>query len=186
MAPFSLGVVLTSKRGFHPISANFLLAKHLKSHWVNCAEGKAEVGEKVGIKDWRVARTIFVADDNKMAARHGAEDTNSPYHFYFEHIRAKLKRSIWLYVFKGHKEQPDEEIPQDFVLNNCVFAGTVNKVFGQILAMRAETGDFTELVRAGVDWVDPALAKRSMQIMSEEVMPRVNAATAKSASAAAE
>jgi hypothetical protein len=27
-----------------------------------------------------------------------------------------------------------------------------------------------------MDWVDPALAKRSMELMAEEVMPRVNAA----------
>ena len=63
---------------------------------------------------------------------------------------------------------------------------TVNKVVDQILAMREETGDFGELVYAGMDWLDPALAKRSMQLMAEEVMPRVNAAIGKSASAAAE
>jgi len=28
-----------------------------------------------------------------------------------------------------------------------------------------------------MDWVDPALAKRSMELMANEVMPRVNEAT---------
>jgi hypothetical protein len=37
-------------------------------------------------------------------------------------------------------------------------------------------GDFGELVYAGMDWVDPVLAKRSMVLMAEEVMPRVNRA----------
>src|SRR6266571_2262319 len=32
VAPFSPGVVLMGKRDFHPLSANFLLSKHLKSH----------------------------------------------------------------------------------------------------------------------------------------------------------
>ena len=45
--------------------------------------------------------------------------------------------------------------------------------------MREETGDFGELVYAGMDWADPALARRSMQLMAEEVMPRVNAAIGK-------
>jgi hypothetical protein len=36
-----------------------------------------------------------------------------------------------------------------------------------------------KLVYAGMDWVDPKLARRSMQLMAEEVMPRVNAAIAK-------
>jgi hypothetical protein len=31
-------------------------------------------------------------------------------------------------------------------------------------------------VYAGMDWVDPALARRSMELMASEVMPRVNRA----------
>jgi hypothetical protein len=44
VAPFSPGVILMGKRDFHPLSANFLLSKHLKSHWENYCKGKAEVG----------------------------------------------------------------------------------------------------------------------------------------------
>ncbi len=186
VAPFSPGVVLMGKRDFHPLSANFLLAKHLKSHWTNYVKGRAEAGAKAEVADWRVARTIFVADDEATALRYGREDANSPYRFYFEQMRAKMKRGNRLYVFKSHKEQPDEEITHDFVMNHCVFHGTVSKVVDQILAMREETGDFGELVYAGMDWVDPALAKRSMQLMAEQVMPRVNAAIGKAAKTAAE
>jgi alkanesulfonate monooxygenase SsuD/methylene tetrahydromethanopterin reductase-like flavin-dependent oxidoreductase (luciferase family) len=186
VAPFSPGVVLMGKRDFHPLSANFLLAKHLKSHWTNYAKGKAEAGQKADVADWRVARTIFVADDDKVARRYAREDANSPYQFYFEQMLAKMKRGNRLYVFKSHKEQPDDEITLDFVMDHCVFHGTVNKVVDAILAMHEETGDFGELVYAGMDWMDPELAKRSMQLMAEQVMPRVNAAIGKQASAAAE
>jgi len=185
-APFSPGVVLMGKRDFHPLSANFLLAKHLKSHWANYATGKAAAGQKADIKDWRVARTIFVADDDKVAKAYGHSDAKSPYRFYFEQMRAKMKRGNRLYVFKSYKEQPDDEITDDYVMDNCVFYGTANKVVDQILAMREETGDFGELVYAGMDWVDPVLAKRSMQLMAEKVMPSVNAVISRSASAAAE
>ena len=70
------------------------------------------------------------------------------------------------------------------VLDNLVIHGTVNKVVDQILAMREDIGDFGELVYGGMDWVDPALAKRSMQLLAEEVMPRVNAAIGKKSAAA--
>jgi alkanesulfonate monooxygenase SsuD/methylene tetrahydromethanopterin reductase-like flavin-dependent oxidoreductase (luciferase family) len=186
VAPFSPGVVLMGKRDFHPLSANFLLAQHLKSHWTNYAKGKAEVGQKANVADWRVARTIFVADDDKTARRYGREDARSPYKFYFSQMRAKMKRGGRLYVFKSHKDQPEDEITEDFVMDNCVTYGSVNKVVDEILKLREETGDFGELVYAGMDWVDPALGKRSMQLMAEEVMPRVNAAIGKQASAAAE
>jgi alkanesulfonate monooxygenase SsuD/methylene tetrahydromethanopterin reductase-like flavin-dependent oxidoreductase (luciferase family) len=179
VAPFSPGVVLMGKRDFHPLSANFLLSKHLRSHWQNYAKGKAEAGQKADVADWRVARTIFVADDDKTARRYARDDANSPYLHYFAQMYAKMKRSNRLYVFKSHKEQPDDEITLDYVMDNCVTFGTPNKVADTILKLREETGDFGELVYAGMDWVDPALAKRSMQLMAEDVMPRVNAAIGK-------
>ena len=92
-----------------------------------------------------------------------------------------MKRGKRLYVFKSHKDQPDEEITIDHVMNHCVIHGGVNKVVDALLALREEVGDFGELVYAGMDWVDPAMAKRSMQLLAEQVMPRVNAAIGKSA-----
>ena len=184
VAPFSPGVVLMGKRDFHPLSANFLLSQHLKSHWENYCKGKAEAGAEAKIADWRVARAIFVHDDDKVAARYGRYDDNSPYRFYFHQMRAKMKRGKRLYVFKSYKDQPDDEITLDYVLDHCVIYGSVNRVVDCILALREETGDFGELVYAGMDWVDPALNKRSMQLMAEEVIPRVNAAIGKSAAAA--
>jgi alkanesulfonate monooxygenase SsuD/methylene tetrahydromethanopterin reductase-like flavin-dependent oxidoreductase (luciferase family) len=183
VAPFSPGVVLMGKRDFHPLSANFLLSKHLKSHWENYRKGKAGVGAEAKVADWRVARAIFVADDDKVAARYGRHDEKSPYRFYYEQMRRKMERGKRLYVFKATNDQPDEEITLDWVMDHCVIYGTVNKVVDQILALREEIGDFGELVYAGMDAVDAALNRRSMQLMAEEVMPRVNAAIGKAAAA---
>jgi alkanesulfonate monooxygenase SsuD/methylene tetrahydromethanopterin reductase-like flavin-dependent oxidoreductase (luciferase family) len=183
VAPFSPGVVLMGKRDFHPLSANFLLSKHLKSHWDNYCKGKAEAGVKPDVNDWRVARTIFVADDDKTAERYARTASNSPYEFYWSQMWTKMKRGKRLYVFKSDKEQPDDEITLPYVLDNCLIHGSVNKVVDKLLALRQEIGDFGEIVYAGMDWVDPALAKRSMQLMAEQVMPRVNAAIGKSAAA---
>jgi len=181
LAPFSPGVVAMGRRDFHPLSANFLLSMHLKSHWQNYCQGKSEAGATASTADWRVARTIFVADDDKVAAAYGRFDAASPYRFYYSQIFAKLTRSKRLYVFKTHKDQPDEDVTEDFVLDELVIHGSVGKVVDQILALREQIGDFGEIVYAGLDWVDPVLAKRSMQLMAEEVMPRVNAAIGKSA-----
>ena len=50
------------------------------------------------------------------------------------------------------------------------------QVAEQILALRGDLGEFGTLVYAGHDWADPALARRSMVLMAEEVMPAVNRA----------
>ena len=63
---------------------------------------------------------------------------------------------------------------------NCpgqlVISGTVNEVVDKILALREKAGPFGEIVYAGMDLVDPKLGLRSMELMANEVMPRVNQA----------
>ena len=77
---------------------------------------------------------------------------------------------------KVEKDQPDDQVTLDFIMDELVIYGTVNRVVDQILALREQIGDFGELVYGGMDWVSPELARRSMQLMAEQVMPRVNAA----------
>ncbi len=180
VAPFSKGVVEMGKRDFHPMSANFLNAKWLKSHWTNYVEGKAAVGQKADPKDWRVARTIFVADDDKTAQRYGRDDEKSPYRYYYRQMAAKMFRGGRQGVFKESREQPDSEITLDWVLDTCVIHGSVDKVVDQILKMREDAGPFEELVYAGMDWVDKKLANRSMELMATEVLSRLNKAIGKS------
>ena len=84
-------------------------------------------------------------------------------------------------VFKTHESQDDAELTDDYVVDRLVICGTVNKVVDQILRFREQVGDFGELVYAGMDWVDARLAKRSMELMATQIMPRVNAAIADSA-----
>ncbi|HTO51458.1 MAG TPA: LLM class flavin-dependent oxidoreductase [Burkholderiales bacterium] len=176
VAPSSKGVIAMGERDFHPLSANFLLPHWLPSHWANYAEGARNAGRTADPADWRIARTVFVADDDKTAASYGRLDPASPYRFYYHQIQAKLTRGRRHVVFKERTDQPDAELTPDFVLDRLVICGGVNKVVDEILALRERVGDFGELVYAGIDWADPRLAKRSMELMATEVMPRVNAA----------
>jgi alkanesulfonate monooxygenase SsuD/methylene tetrahydromethanopterin reductase-like flavin-dependent oxidoreductase (luciferase family) len=177
VAPFSKGVIAMGERDFHPLSANFLLSKWLPSHWTNYVEGKKRAGLEAKVADWRVARTIFVADDEKVAQQYGRRDSNSPYRYYWNMLLRKMMISKRHIIFKTSEQQDDRELTDDYMVDRLVLCGTVNNVVDQILKLREEVGDFGELVYAGMDWVDPALAKRSMELMANEVMPRVNKAT---------
>jgi alkanesulfonate monooxygenase SsuD/methylene tetrahydromethanopterin reductase-like flavin-dependent oxidoreductase (luciferase family) len=176
VAPFSKGVIAMGRRDFHPLSANFLLPQWVATHWPNYVEGKEAVGETADPSDWRVARTVFVADDPAVAQRYGKQDPDSPYRFYYSQMLTKMKKLGRLELFKKHREQPDDEITLDHVVDELVIAGTPEQVAEQVLAFREQTGDFGELVYAGLDWVDPALARRSMELMAQKVMPMVDAA----------
>jgi alkanesulfonate monooxygenase SsuD/methylene tetrahydromethanopterin reductase-like flavin-dependent oxidoreductase (luciferase family) len=174
VAPFSKGVVAMGQRDFHPLSANFLLPQWVATHWPNYVQGKEAAGQTASPEDWRVARTIFVADDGAVAESYGREDADSPYRFYYSQMLTKMKKLGRLGLFKTHKDQPDEDITLDYVLDRLVITGTPVEVAEKLLAFQEEVGEFGEIVYAGLDWVDPGLARRSMELMAHKVMPLVN------------
>jgi len=172
VAPFSKGVTEAAKRGWTPISANFLLPEWVASHWPKYKEG-APNGTGA---DWRVAKSIFVADDEKTAKEYG-HGNKGPYWFYFKQLIRKLVGAGGRgNLFKLDQNEPDASITADTVTPKLVLAGTVNSVVEQILAFREKVGPFGTLYYPCHDWVDPKLARRSMQLMAEQVMPKVNSA----------
>ena len=176
VAPHSKGVTEAAKRGWHPISANFLLPEWVASHWPKYQEGCLAINKKPDGKDWRVAKSIFVADDEKTAKEYG-HGPKGPYHFYFKQLIRKLVGAGGRgNLFKLDQSEPDASITADTMTPKLVIAGSVNSVVDQILAFREKTGPFGTLYYPCHDWVDPALAKKSMQLMAEQVMPKVNKA----------
>ena len=175
VAPFSKGVTEMAKRGWGPISANFLMPEWVASHWPKYVEGRQAVGAVAQPSEWRVAKSIFVADDEATARRYALE-AGGPYHFYFKQLVRKLVGGGRSNLFKTDAAMPDSQVTPDFVTQRLVLAGTVNSVVDQILGFREQVGDFGNLVYAGHDWQDAALGKRSMELFATEVMPRVNAA----------
>ena len=175
VAPFSKGVTEMAKRGWQPISANFLMPEWVKTHWPKYVEGREAVGAVASPSEWRVAKSIFVADDEATAKRYGLEE-GGPYHFYFKQLVRKMLNGGRSNLFKTDPNMDDALVTPDYVTKRLVLAGTVNSVVDQILAFREHVGDFGNLLYACHDWMDPALGKRSMELFANEVMPRVNAA----------
>src|SRR5262249_28219974 len=106
--PDSKGLIALGRRGWWPISSHFLHPNCPKSQWANYAKGCAEGGHKAERANWRVARSIFVAEDDKVARSYGGDDSNSPYRFYMSQLTAKLKKARRMIAFKPHPDMPDE------------------------------------------------------------------------------
>ena len=52
--------------------------------------------------------------------------------------------------------------------------GSPARVADKIHALQEETGKFGTLLYAGVDWKDKTLARNSMVLMAEQVLPLIN------------
>ena len=175
VVPHSKGLVAASARGWQPITANFLQPVWAATHWPMVEQGCAQGGHQAERKNWRVCKSIFVADDDATARRY-ALDARGPYGFYYWNLLSKRKFRGALDVFKHDLALPDEAVTVDYLLDKLVISGSVERVADQLLAFRETIGDFGTLLYAGHDWADAPLARRSMELMAEKVMPAVNAA----------
>ncbi len=178
VAPFSKGVTEAAARGWDPISANFLMPAWVKSHWPRYVEGCERAGRPADPANWRVAKSIFVAENDKTARAY-ATDARGPYRYYYSQLYTKLVKNGRIELFKTRRDQPDSEVTLDGVCDELIIHGSPNKVVDEILAFREKIGDFGTLLYAGKDWADQELGRRSMILLAEKVLPAVNAAMAK-------
>ncbi len=176
VAPFSRGVTEAAARGWEPISANFLMPQWVASHWPKYVEGCERAGRPADPFNWRVAKSVFVADDLDTARRY-ATDPDSPYVFYYRQLFTKLKKHGRINLFKAYRDEPDDAVTLDRVCEKLIIWGTPDKVADDLLAFRDEVGDFGTLLLAGKDWSDVALSRRSMVLLAEQVKPTVDAAS---------
>jgi alkanesulfonate monooxygenase SsuD/methylene tetrahydromethanopterin reductase-like flavin-dependent oxidoreductase (luciferase family) len=175
IAPGSKGLVGACARGWAPISANFLQSNLVATHWPCIAEGYANGGHAVDWRNWRVAKSIFVADDDATAERY-VREARDAYHFYYWNLLTKRRTSGLLASFKRDPAMPDDAVTVEYLLDTMVIRGSPARVADEVLKLQEATGPFGTLLYCGHDWADPALARRSMQLMAEQVMPRVNEA----------
>lgn len=173
VAPYSKGVMAAAERGWEMISANFLLPKWVATHWPQYKKGCEAAGRLADPATWRVAKSVFVADDLNTA-REYATGPDSPYRFYYSQIVTKMKHGGRSNLFLEDQSLKDADVSVDDVLDKLVIWGTPDKVADELAALRAQTGEFGTLLYAGKDWVDPALARRSMVLLAEAVRPRLS------------
>jgi alkanesulfonate monooxygenase SsuD/methylene tetrahydromethanopterin reductase-like flavin-dependent oxidoreductase (luciferase family) len=173
--PRSKSVANAAAKGWDVISANFLLPEWVRSHWETFEATCEQTGRVADPDTWRVARTLFVADD-EGTAREYAFGERSPYRFYYDQLGFKLIRAGRANLFKHSDDQPDESITTDYLLDELVIAGTPDQVADRLAAFHDDVGPFGTLLYCGVDWRDEQLARRSMELMATEVMPRLNQA----------
>ena len=180
--PYSRGITAAAARGWDPIASNYMQAHWVATQLPKYLEGLEQAGRPVNGSGWRVAKSIFVADDDRKA-REYARSPDGPYGFYFRNIMTKLVSNGKPELFRAYADQPDDQVTLEQSLETQVIAGSVNSVVDQILAFREVTGEFGTLLYTGHDWMEPALDRRSLELMATEVMPRVNEALSERAAA---
>ncbi|NQV22098.1 MAG: LLM class flavin-dependent oxidoreductase [Rhodospirillales bacterium] len=175
VSPASHGITLAAERGWHPISCQYVHPFWVATHLPKYLEGLRNIGRPEDPSGYRVAKLIFVADDEATADRY-AKSEDGPYGFYYNNLMKKLGRGPKFRVFSSYPDQPEDEITLAQTIDSQVIAGTVDSVVDQILSLRDQIGPFGTLYYTGVDWADETLGRRSMELMAEQVLPKLETA----------
>jgi alkanesulfonate monooxygenase SsuD/methylene tetrahydromethanopterin reductase-like flavin-dependent oxidoreductase (luciferase family) len=173
--PASNGIAAAAERGWTPISANFVHPWVVKTHWPKYVEGCARAGREARGEDWRVAKSIFVADDDATVRRVTRAPGNLFAH-YFRNLQRKGQATRGNAFFKHDPSVPDDALTDEYLVSQMLIAGTVNEVVDRLLAFREHVGPFGRLLYCGHDWAEPAAMRRSMELMAEKVLPALNRA----------
>ena len=170
--PNSNGIAAAAGRGWTPISANFVHPWVIKTHWPKYVEGCARAGREAKGEDWRVAKSIFVADDD-ATVRRMTRDPGNPFAYYFRNLLRKGLASRGTTLFKQDPSVPDSALTDDYLASELLISGTPNQVADRLLAFRDFVGPFGRLLYVGHDWADARAMRRSMELMAERVLTQL-------------
>jgi hypothetical protein len=70
---------------------------------------------------------------------------------------------------------PDADLTWQKCLELMLISGSAKRVLDQLVALMDRLGCFGTLLVTQKDWDDPALHKKSMRLLAEQVMPRLSA-----------
>jgi alkanesulfonate monooxygenase SsuD/methylene tetrahydromethanopterin reductase-like flavin-dependent oxidoreductase (luciferase family) len=171
----SPSLFLAGARGYIPMSLD-ISSDYLGSHWDSVVAGAASTGRKADRRRWRHAKEIYVAETNAEARRAATKGFLARYW-------TEYARSFWalfpafLNLYRREGADPDAPITPEYLVDNNVWlVGDPDHVAAQIREQFRVSGGFGTLLQLGMDYADPGQREgwlRSMQLLAEEVLPRV-------------
>ena len=164
---------LAGARGYQPFGHCLVTANVLADMWTTYEQAAHEAGRAPNRADFKISRSIFLADTTKEARERAR--TNSLGRNY-EYIGRLFDKGLGRRIYKRDLKMSDADCNLDFLMTEQIIAGDVDEVLGRLLAMIEETGTFGTLVLMSYDWDDRESWLHSMELFARELMPALNKA----------
>jgi alkanesulfonate monooxygenase SsuD/methylene tetrahydromethanopterin reductase-like flavin-dependent oxidoreductase (luciferase family) len=161
------------QRGFQPFGHCLIAGNVLADLWQTYESAAQEVGRQPRRADFKVARSIFLADTTQEArqrARINSLGRN------YEYIGRLFDKGLGRKVYKRDLAMSDADCNLDYLMGEQIIAGSPDEVLRRLLALIEETGTFGTLVLMSYDWDDKQSWLHSMELFAREVMPALNRA----------
>ena len=168
--------------GFAPFVSGLVTSNVVADLWKNYELGCEQAGRTPQRKDFRVARSIFLADTTEEAQRKARSNSMARVH---EYVGLIFDRGPGRLIYKRDPEMSDADCNLDYLMSEQIIAGDVDEVLRRLLLMFGETGPIGTLILMGYDLDDKESWFHSMELFSNELMPALNRAVATTAPAGA-
>lgn len=173
MSRNSYSIKSAARRGFQPFGHCLVPGNVLADNWSTYEQAALEAGRQPQRADWKVARSIFLADTTREAQRRARSNSLGKN---FEYIGRLFDKGLGRRIYKRDPNMSDADCNLDYLMSEQIIAGDVDEVLRRLLELVEETGPFGTLVLMSYDWDDKPSWMRSMELFARELMPRLNQA----------
>lgn len=173
LSPNSRSAQVAAEKGWQIMSANFAQAKWVKTHWEQYLIGCEKVGRKPDRKNWRIARSILIADSDAEASSYLAQQDNA-YRHYFQVEMDVMKVYKMAGVLKAEDAMTDDDLTAQHCLDTMVISGSPKTVLDKLVDfVDFMGGPFGGLTLCFKEWDKPEVHQKSIRLLAEDVMPKL-------------
>jgi alkanesulfonate monooxygenase SsuD/methylene tetrahydromethanopterin reductase-like flavin-dependent oxidoreductase (luciferase family) len=178
--PNSGSLTIAGERGYIPLSFN-VAPEHVAVHWPVVEQAARMAGRTADRTKWRHIREIYVAE-TAQEARTAMLDGFAA-EFWNRYFKVIVERLNIDNLFRRDGAPQDTPVDARHLIDHGIwFVGDPDQVAGQIVEQYRLTGGFGVLLQIGFDYADSGARAgwmRSMELLSRDVMPKVNQALEK-------
>jgi alkanesulfonate monooxygenase SsuD/methylene tetrahydromethanopterin reductase-like flavin-dependent oxidoreductase (luciferase family) len=161
------------RRGFQPFAHCLIPGNVVADLWQAYEAGAREAGREPRRADFKVARSIFLADSTPEARRRARENSLGRN---YQYIGRLFDKGLGRRIYKRDLAMSDADCNLDYLMGEQIIAGSPDEVLRRLLLLIEETGPFGTLVLMGYDWDDKESWLHSMELFARELMPALNKA----------
>ena len=169
----SYSMKYAGKKGYQPFGHCLITSNILAGLWETYEEAALEVGRQPDRADFKIARSIFLADTTEEAVRRAKSNSLGQN---YEYIGRLFDKGLGRGIYKRDPDMSDADCNLDFLMTEQIIAGDVDEVLRRLLLMIEETGHFGTLVLMSYDWDDKESWIHSLGLFAKELMPALNKA----------
>jgi alkanesulfonate monooxygenase SsuD/methylene tetrahydromethanopterin reductase-like flavin-dependent oxidoreductase (luciferase family) len=164
---------MAGRLGFQPFGHCLVTANVLADFWKTYEESALAAERRPSRADWKIARSIFLADSTTEARQRARTNSLGQN---FEYIGRLFDKGLGRKTYKRDLAMSDADCNMDFLMEEQIIAGDVEEVLRRLMRMIEETGSFGTLILMSYDWDDKQSWLHSMRLFAHELMPALNRA----------